>query len=187
MTQRNPKALQRITAGLDALLGALPTPEEQASLEAALANSARILQELHERVRHLPSVDERQKLAESLEIIKSFVLKAQSNPRLAASLGLDAGRASPRQAAQIASHPARDLRAVVEQLDVLPTSEIETQLLDGARYDDETLRQLARALNLRVGRGAGRKELVDKIVKLGFANRRGYALLGVQKKDLERK
>ena len=153
-----------------------PSEAERDEAIAALDVLIRALQDLRQKLTELPSETERQSVGDAAVVLERFFESMKARPGLAASLGVSVSAAVAKAPA-----PARrneDLDALLRSLEALPTDEIQRRLLDEDEFTHSMLQALARKLGLPAERGGGRRDLVDRIVKLGFANKRGYDLLG---------
>lgn len=149
-----------------------PSEAERAAAVDALDGMIRALQDIRDRLRALPSEEERKRVGDAATTLERFLDSMKARPGVAASVGL--------LATKPASLPRRheDVEAIVVELEGLSTEDIQKRLLDEHEFATSTLQSVARKLGLSVERGGSRRELVDRIVKLGFANKRGYKLLG---------
>ncbi|MDO8745813.1 MAG: hypothetical protein Q7J76_11980, partial [Candidatus Brocadiaceae bacterium] len=68
-----------------------------------------------------------------------------------------------------------DIDALLKHLEELPTEKIFGEL---AKHKKDTLLELSAKMNITANKKLTKNALADKIFKLGFANKRGYDLLG---------
>ncbi|TKC96410.1 hypothetical protein [Polyangium fumosum] len=139
---------------------------------AALDAMIEALQNIRNRLRALPSEEERRRVGNAADALEQFLDSMKARPDVAASLGL------PQTKAPSLPRKREDIQTVVANLQDLSTDEIQQRLLDEREFSVSMLHSVARQMGLSVDRNVGRRDLVDQIVKLGFANRRGYRLLG---------
>jgi hypothetical protein len=130
------------------------------------------LQTVREHLRTLPSEEERKRVSAASDVLERFLDSMKARPGIAVSLGLAATKPSslPRKREEADTN--------LVDLEKLSTEEIQKKLLDEQEFTIPMLHSLTRKLGLSSERNAGRRDLVDRIVKLGFANKRGYQLLG---------
>lgn len=149
-----------------------PSEAERVDAVAALDAMIQALQNIRERLRALPSEEERKSVGDAANALERFLDSMKARPGVAASLGLAYTRPSPI--------PRRrdDVETRMTDLEGLSTEDIQKKLLDEQEFSISMLHLVARKLGLSAERNADRRDLVDRIVKLGFANKRGYQLLG---------
>jgi hypothetical protein len=105
------------------------------------------------------------------------VQRASTNSRMQKELPLVEAPKAPALA-----RGRDEIDAIIADFEQLSTNDIQTKLLDEAQFPVSRLQAIARKLGLSSDRGRDRLDLVDRIVKLGFANKRGYELLGRPRK-----
>ena len=154
----------------------------------------RELQRIREHLSSLPSEAERRRVGEAASTMEQFLDSMRARPAVALAMGLRVQRPStnsriqkelPLVEAQKTPSLARgreEIDAVIADFEQLSTNDIQTRLLDEAQFPVSRLQAIARQLGLSADRGRDRLDLVDRIVKLGFANKRGYELLGRPRK-----
>jgi hypothetical protein len=158
------------------VLSGLPDDAERTRLLANLDVVAKFFGDLRRRVETLPSSNERAKVQGALEEVAGFLGRARENQILAAALGIAYERV-PTRSGPAPSQPSRSAQALLNEVRELPTNEILATLNDYKRVTMRDLHSLASLLGLKLDERLKREDLVDRIVKLGFANIRGYDLL----------
>jgi len=155
------------------VIASQPSEEEQKAALAAIDSLIRSLQQIRTALSSLTSTEELRSVERATQVLEAFYQSARRKPTLAAALGISAQikKKSPR------GH-SLDPEAFFSELESLSTDEIQARLLDPQRYSRSALESLSRYLRIRTARGITRDDMVDRIVKLGFANRRGYKALG---------
>ena len=145
---------------------------ERAEAVAGLDAMIQALQTVREHLLTLPSEEERKRVGVASEVLARFLDSMKARPGVAVSLGLATTKPSslPRK--------REEADGGIADLEKLSTEEIQKRLLDEREYTVPMLHSLMRTLGLSTERNVSRRDLVDRIVKLGFANKRGYQLLG---------
>lgn len=148
-----------------------PSDAERTEALVALDSMIQALQTVREHLRTLPSEEERKRVGAASDVLERFLDSMKARPGIATSLGLAATKPSPlqRKREEVDTHLA--------DFERLSTEEIQRKLLDEQEFTIAMLHTLARKLEIPNERHAGRRDLVDRIVKLGFANKRGYQIL----------
>jgi len=133
-------------------------------------------QDLKERVKSLPNESQQKELLSAITTINNFLLSAKDNTFLSTALGLSYEKAisTKREKKEI---PPQTGEKLFNELKDLTTEEIQQKLLDYKSVTMDELRALASYLGIKHPQRIKRQDLVDKIVKIGFANIRGYEIL----------
>jgi len=178
------KKKKRETSVLDFLaetIKSLPSDEEKKEIIENINIIIKYFQDLQERVKSLPNDDKKGEILSAITTIKEFLFSAKDNPTLSAALGLSYERpiAAKRPKKEITPQTGEKL---FNELKSLPTEQIQQRLLDYKITMDE-LRALASFLGIKHPPRIKRQDLVDMIVKMGFANIRGYKILRSDKGD----
>ncbi|HRI62919.1 MAG TPA: hypothetical protein PK156_01745 [Polyangium sp.] len=152
------------------------------------------LQKIRDHLNALPSESERRRVADAALAMEQFLDSMRARPAIALAMGLGVPRMStnlraPRELPLVEDQQAMPLArgreeivAAIAELEQLSTIEIQNRLLDETKFSLSRLQNIARQLGLPVERGRDRLDLVDRIVKLGFANKRGSEILGRPRK-----
>ncbi len=176
MTARGSRQTASPIELLAQVLHSLP---DQADRERLLKNLDAIINffsDLKRRIESLPSTGDRARILAALEDIAGFLNRSRNDSVLASVLGLQYERGSRRSPGTIPV-PSKSSDALLDELRALPTEEIQKRLNDYKQVTMSDLRAMAGRLGLKYEERMKRQELVDRIVKLGFANVRGYDLL----------
>ena len=174
-----PRPSRKAASPIDLLaetLIALPDEAERDRLLKNLDAIVAFFSGLKRRVESLPSLSERTRTLAALEDIVQFLNRSKNNPVLSAALGLAYDRQLQRSS-RAAPASSRSAEALLEAMKALPTDEIQRRLNDYKSITMNDLHALARMLGIRYGDRMKRQDLIDRIVKIGFANIRGYDLL----------
>ena len=153
----------------------LPTANET---QAVLQTITEIMNELDTLRGHLarfPGEREVDQVSQAIHTISSFFDSVKERPLLAEALFPTVTKArKPKKEAS----PPPDVDGLMQLLEGLPTGGIVAEL-------SKQKKDILVAISVKLGISATSKltkdALVDKIFKLGFANRRGYELLGGKK------
>lgn len=171
------RKLDRFLTDLSALVEALPSPEAKARMDADLASLIEFLQSFRASLNSLPTDDGAAQIASTIESVKDFVRIAESDPTMCRVLGLSERSRSngkPRRAPTNAG--GWDASRALDELQRMPSQEVERILADRKKYAVGALRAIATQLGLRIPSRATRLSIAEKITK-ALANRRGYQYL----------
>ena len=161
---------------LEETLNHFPTETERERFIMNIDAVINFFQSLRERVRSLPNDEEQRKVLSAIKDITNFLQSAEKSPVLATALGLAYEKktlAKPRQA----EVTPQSVEPLLNELKNLPTEQIQKKLVDYKSVTMDELRALASLLGIKHEQRIKRQDLVDKIVKIGFANIRGYDIL----------
>jgi hypothetical protein len=161
---------------LDETLKNLPEDAERERVIKSLDAIIGYFQDLRDRIRSLTPDYQQKEVLSAIDTVREFLLRAKNNPPLAAALGLH------YQKAVTYRKPAREIsqvegKKIFNELKELTTEQILQKLLDYKKVSMAELRALATHLDIKEPEKMSRQDLVDKIVKIGFANIRGYEML----------
>ena len=163
-------ALEKIRESLPQL----PTANET---QAALQTITEIMNELDTLRGHLtrfPEEREVDQVSQAIHTISSFFDSVKDRPLLAEALFPTATKArKPKKEA-----PPPDVDGLMQLLEGMPTDGIAAEL---SKHKKDVLAALSAKLGISAPAKLAKDALIDKIFKLGFANRRGYELLGGEK------
>lgn len=169
--------LELVVDLVESSLARIPSEEERSRLVGALDVLIAHLSEVRQNIVSLPSDPDRKRLQGALDDIHEFLAEAMTNPSLASVLGVGKTRKSSGKSGRALDAMTKaGAEVIVRDLDALSTNDIQRRLLDPSEYSTKELRAVADLLGIPPGR-LNREQLIDKIVKIGFANRRGYDLL----------
>lgn len=171
------RRLDRFLTDLSALVEALPSQEAKARMDADLASLIEFLQNFRAKLNSLPTDDGAEQIASTIESVKDFVRIAESDPTMCRVLGLsERPRSNGRPRRPPANAGGWDASEALDQLQRMPTQEVEGILADRKQYNVEALRAIAAQLGVRIPSRASRLSIAEKITK-ALANRRGYQYL----------
>lgn len=175
--KRTPQQKHAQIHALADALNALPDDAERDRLVKHLDVIVTFFDALRKRLQALPSSSEKAKTLLALEELTRFLEKAQENEILAAALGLSYERAARGTTRSVRPQASGLTEALLNELKELPTNEIQEKLNDYKTVSMDDLNALAVLMGLKFEERMKRQDLVDRIVKIGFANIRGYDLL----------
>ena len=153
-----------------------PSDAERKEIMKNLNILIEYLQNLCDRVESLPKEDQQEKVVSAIATIRNFLVSSREKPFLAAALGQTSKKAMKSRKARKEVSPIFGQK-VFDEIKTLSTERIQEKLLDYKRTSMDELRSLASYLEIKNPERIKRQELVDKIVKIGFANIRGYEIL----------
>jgi len=182
MKERKKKKETSILDFLAETVKSLPSDAEKEKIVKNIGIIIKYFQDLQERVKSLPDDDKKKEILSAIITINEFLLSAKDNPVLSAALGLSYERAiSPKRVKK--EIPPQTGEKLFNELKSLPTDQIQQKLLDYKSVTMDELRALASYLGIKYPQRIKRQDLVDMIVKIGFANIRGYEILRSDKSD----
>lgn len=161
---------------LDHTLNRFPNDVEREQVIKSLDVIITYFQDLREHVESLLPNYKQKEILSAINVIRDFLFSAKENPPLAAALGLyfEKPTSSKKPKRQIS---LAEGEKIFNELRQLTTEQIQQRLLDYRGMSMDELRALATYLGIKEAEKISRQSLVDKIVKIGFANVRGYELL----------
>lgn len=165
--------LKEALAKIRECISLLPTAGET---QAAMQTLTEIMNELDTLRGHLarfPDEKETGQVSQAIHTVVSFFDSVKDRPLLAEALFPTA--AKTRKPKKVA---ATDVDGLLQLLEGLPTGGIVAEL---SKQKKDALVALSAKLGISATSKLTKDALVDKIFKLGFANRRGYELLGGEK------
>ncbi len=175
MSQRRRTGEYIILDYLKQIVSELPTDARKQEILDNLEIISKHIQDMKERVRLLPNDSNKNEIVNAIDLISDFLTSAKENPPVAAALGLPFKR-TPRVSVRKISE-AQVGEKLFRELNTLPTNEILQRLLEYKKISMADLRALAKHIGIKHQERVNRVNLVDQIVKLGFANIRGYEKL----------
>ena len=158
---------------------ALSKIKECISLLPGEVEKQRIGQDIHEmiaeldtlrnNIKDLPDEPEQRQLSQAIHTLVSFLDSLKEKPHLADIILPKAKKAGKAKASPV------NVDDLLKQLEGLSTDQLMGEL---SKHKKNTLLELSSRLNITANSKQTKDVLVDKIFKLGFANKRGYDLLG---------
>lgn len=149
-------------------LSLLPGGEERQRISQIIPEIIKELEALQENINLFPGESETNQVSCAIHLLVSFFDSLKEKPLLAETLFPKAKRVRKTKVSMI------DIDALLKQLEGLHTEKIVGEL---SRHRKDTLQALSSKLNITASTRLTKDALVDKIFKLGFANKRGYDLL----------
>lgn len=162
---------------LSSALQILPSDFERERITKDLEIIIQYFKDLRERVKSLPDTKNRDEIVSAVATIKNFLESAIENPAIAPVLGLPYGKRIVPSKPRRKEIPSQIGERLFNELKELSTEQIQEKLLNYKSASMDELRSLATYLGIKYEQRIKRQELVDKIVKIGFANIRGYEIL----------
>lgn len=167
-------ALEKIRESLPQL----PTADETQAALQTITDIINELETLRGRLAHFPGERDIDQVSQAIHTVTSFIDSAKDRPLLAGALFPAATKArKPKKEAS----PPPGVDELMRLLEGLPTDEIVTVL---SKQKKDVLAALSAKLGISATAKLTKNAMVDKIFKLGFANRRGYELLGGEKGEV---
>jgi uncharacterized protein YeeX (DUF496 family) len=160
---------------LKRVISGLPTDSQKQQLTDNLELINKHIHDMQERIRLLPNDSHKNEIMSAIDLIRGFLSSAKENPPVAAALGLPFKRTLSGSTKKVSEPQVGE--KLFRELNSLSTDEILQRLLDYRTVSMADLRALAKRIDIRHPEGANRKDLADQILKLGFANIRGYEKL----------
>jgi len=146
----------------------LPGEEEKLRIGEEIREMISQLDYLRNAISLLPRESEKRDLSQAIHTLVSFVDSLKEQP-------LIAGTILPKEKkAGKAKQSAINVDGLLKQLGELDTDKLMGEL---SKHKKNTLLELSSRLNITANSKHTKDALIDKIFKLGFANRRGYDLL----------
>ena len=171
------RRLDKFLTDLSALVESLPSADAKARMDAELVSLIEFLEQFRTMLKSLPADDRAGQIAATIEYVKDFVRIAEADPTMCRVLGLSEraqtnGR--PRQQPKLAGD--FDAAKVLDELQKMPSQDVERTLTDRKTYTVAALRAIASQLGLRIPSKATRLAVAERITK-ALSNRRGYQYL----------
>lgn len=149
-------------------LSLLPGDDERQRMVQIIPEIVKELHVLREDIGRFPDESEIHLVTNAIHTLVSFFDTLKDKPLLAEMLLTKTVK--PRKTKAITV----DIDALQQQLEGLPTEKIVEEL---SKYKKDTLFELSAKMNITASTKLTKDALVDKIFKLGYANKRGYDLL----------
>ncbi len=146
----------------------LPGEDEKHRINEDIHEIVTELDTLRNNINQLPDESEGRQLFQAIQTLESFLDSLKEKPHLA---DIILPKVKKTKKAKVSPVNIDDL---LKQLEELPTDQLMSEL---SKHKKNTLLELSSRLNISANSKQTKDILVDKIFKLGFANRRGYDLL----------
>ena len=172
------KKLEGFLRNLSELVETLPSKETKIRLDQELEVLITFLQDFQTRLRSLPTGEDRDGIASTIEKINDYVHIAESDPVMSRVLGLSTDdrmlKRSPPNFLTEQDHI--EAKAVAEELKGLSAQDVERKLTDRGKFPVPMLRRIGGELGLNFPSKATRLSIIDKITRK-TVNLRGYDYL----------
>ena len=146
----------------------LPGDDERERIGQDIYDMITELDTLRNNITQLPDEPEQRQLSQAIHTLVSFLDSLKEKPHLA---DIILPKLKKARKAKVSSVNIDDLFKYLEEL---PTDQLMGEL---SKHKKNTLLELSSRLNITANSKQTKDVLVDKIFKLGFANKRGYDLL----------
>ncbi len=147
----------------------LPGEDEKQKIKQDIHDVITELDVLQNNINSFPDEPGKDHLFQAIHTLTSFLDSLKDKPLLADVILPKAKKARKARASEV------NVDGFLKELEGLPTDELIGKL---SKHKKNTLLELSSRLNITVNSKQTKDILVDKIFKLGFANKRGYDLLG---------
>ena len=169
MAKRTKKLdLKDILGKVKVCLSILPGEQERQRLTGIIPEIINELKILQDNISHFPGESDINQVSQAIHMLVTFFDTLKDKPLLAEML-------FPKKAtAKKAKKIIVDIETLQKQLEEFPTEKIVEEL---SKHKKDTLLELSQKMNITASTKLTKDALIDKIFKLGFANKRGYNLL----------
>lgn len=161
--------LKDTLAKIKECLPLLPGEEEKQKTTQIISELLQELEVLREAINQFPDESKVNNISGAIQTLVSFFDTIKDKPLLAEML------LPKKTKARKTAGSVVDTDALLKQLEGLPTENILAEL---TKHKKDALLELSAKMNITANKKLTKDALADKIFKLGFANRRGYDLLG---------
>ena len=161
--------LKDTLAKIKECLPLLPGEEEKQKTAQIISELLQELEVLREAVHQFPDESKINNISGAIQTLVSFFDTIKDKPVLAEILLPKKTKARKTAGSLV------DMDALLKHLEELSTDEIFGEL---TKHKKDVLLELSAKMNITSNKKLTKDALADKIFKLGFANRRGYDLLG---------
>lgn len=150
-------------------LSSLPVEAERQRMTHLIPEIIQELEVLRESIGRFPDESETRQISNAIHTLVSFFDTLKDKPLLAEILLPKKARSRKTRSSTV------DIDTLLQQLEGLPTEKILEEL---TKHKKDILVELSTKLNITANKKLTKGALADRIFKLGFANKRGYDLLG---------
>ncbi|MCP4255702.1 MAG: hypothetical protein GY775_20320 [Candidatus Scalindua sp.] len=147
----------------------LPGEDEKHRINEDIHEMIKELDTLRNNINQLPDEFEERQLFQAVQTLESFLDSIKEKPHLADIIIPKLKKARKTKVSSV------NIDDLLKHLEELPTDQLMSEL---SKHKKNTLLDLSSRLNITTNSKQTKDILVDKIFKLGFANKRGYDLLG---------
>lgn len=162
--------------GLRQTLGALPTELEKEEIQTSCTELIEFLSDLQKKLNSLPSAETMDGVRETVQRLEDLLTKAETNPTLAAAIGLRRPLSARRSSTAVTEEEEAKAKKVLANFESLPIDGIRLQLSNERSYSVRELRAIASAIGIRSTKNLDRVGLIHRITTK-IANYRGYQSL----------
>ena len=172
------RKLDRFLSDLSALVDTLPSPDVKAQMDRELASLIEFLQDFRDRLKSLPTDQDADGVASTIETVRDCVRIAEADPVMSRILGLSPEAHTTRKPVKgVTTERDREAaKSIARELKDMPPGEVEQMLSDRTKYNVLTLRRIGGELGIRLSSKSTRLVMIDRISK-ALANRWGYDYL----------
>lgn len=167
------KKLDSFLSKMSELVDTLPSQETKSRLDKELGVLIEFLTDFRNRLKTLPTGQDANAIASTIEMIKDYVRVAESDPMLSRILGLSQNGISRKSPNLLTEQSRKEAESIAEVLKELLPEEVERRLSDRRKYNVPMLKQIGKELGLSIPSRSSRLSIMEKIVKK-TANLRGY-------------
>lgn len=153
---------------IEECISLLPGEDEKQRIGQDIQEMITELDTLRNNIARLPDGSEQHQLFQAIHTLVSFLDSLKEKPHLADIILPKAKKAGKVKVSSV------NIDELLKQLQGLPTDQLMSLL---SKHKKNTLLELSSRLNITTNSKQTKDILVDKIFKLGFANKRGYDLL----------
>ena len=156
----------------------LPSPDVKAQMDRELASLIEFLQDFRDRLKSLPTDQDADGVASTIETVRDCVRIAEADPVMSRILGLSPEAHTTRKPVKgVTTERDREAaKSIARELKDMPPGEVEQMLSDRTKYNVLTLRRIGGELGIRLSSKSTRLVMIDRISK-ALANRWGYDYL----------
>ncbi len=144
------KKLDSFLSKMSELVDTLPSQETKSRLDKELEVLIEFLTDFRNRLKTLPTDQDANAVASTIELIKDYVRVAESDPVLSRVLGLSGNgtsRKSPHK--PLTEQGRKEAQSIAEVLKELSPEDVERKLADKRKYKVPMLKQIGKELGLR--------------------------------------
>lgn len=174
--QSTGKKLDSFLSKMSELVDTLPSQETKFRLDKELGVLIEFLTDFRDRLKTLPTDQDANDVALTIEMIKDYVRVAESDPMLSRVLGLSENGTSRKSPKPLTEQNCKEAESVAKALKELSPENVERMLSDKRKYNVPMLKQVGKELGLSIPSKSSRLSIMEKIVKK-TANLRGYSHL----------
>ena len=172
------RKLDKFLTEMSALVDALPSPEMKAQIDRDLASLITFLQDFRDRLKSLPTDNDFDGVAATIEAVRDSVRIAEADPVMSRILGLSSEFQGPKKSAKsrAAKQNSEAAKSIANKLQDMPHGDVGQVLADKRKYNVSILRQIGGELGISLTSKSTRLAMIEKISKT-LANRWGYDYL----------